>query len=198
MDNLKKFYELSKSPIVVGTIAALLFIVDSLISPLFDLGRGFMWVAFVGWTISAMMTWQDKIKMVIGNVIGFLAAVGMIYFGQIFDTTVVGVAIAALIGVFLFNGLVMYFDNFKKYWLSSITGIFMGIFLTFSGLGVGLGPDTWGDTFTLLGILLLYSMLGVICGIAHIMWAKRWNARNKFINKTKENATPTASEPEPS
>ena len=189
MDKLIKFYELSKAPIVVGTVAAVLFIVDSLISPLFDLGRGFMWVAFVAWTISAMFGWQDKVKLIIGNVIGFGAAVGMIYFGQIFDASVVGVAIAATTGVFLFNGLVMYFDNFKKFWLSSIVGIFMGIFLTFSGLGVSLGAETAADAFTLLGILLLYSILGCICGTVHIWWAKRWNARNKLIGKPQESPT---------
>ena len=164
-------------PIIIASIAALLYIVDSLISPLFDLNRGFMWVAFVAWTISFSLKTVDKIKMWIGHIIGFLAAVTMIYFGQIFQASVLGVSIAALIGVFLVNGLVMYFDNFKKYWLNSITGIFMGIFLTFSGLGVGLSPDTWGDAKIILSIILLYSFLGCFCAYFSVFFHSKWKQK---------------------
>jgi len=171
---MKKFYELSKAPIVIGTIAALLYITDSLISGAIDLGRGFMWVAFIAWTISFNLNTKDKAKMWIGHIIGFAAAVGMIYFGRIFDSSIFGIGIAAVIGVFIFNALVMYFENLKKFWLNSITGIFMGIFLTFSELGVELSPDTWGNAFTLLGIIMLYSLLGAICAFFSVYFIGKW------------------------
>jgi len=186
---IKKFYELSKAPIVIAVIASLLYITDSFISRGIDLGRGFMWVAFVAWTISFSLNTKDKIKMWIGHLIGFAAAVGMIYFGQIFGSTIAGVGIAAVIGVFLFNGLVMYFDNFKKYWINSITGIFMGIFLTFSGLGVGIGPDTWGNAFTTLGIIMLYSLLGCICAFFSVYFINKWKSPKKEETTNLENTT---------
>lgn len=154
----------------------MLYIVDSLLAQAIDLGRGFMWVAFVAWTISFNLNTKDKVKMWIGHFIGFGAAVGMIYFGRIFDVGFWGVGIAGVIGVFLFNGLVMYFDNFKKVWLSSITGIFVGIFLTFSGLGVGLGADTWADAATTLGIILLYSFLGCVCAFFSTYFIGKWKS----------------------
>ena len=165
----------------MAIIASILYIVDNFISRGIDLGRGFMWVAFVAWTISFGMSNIDRVKMWIGHVIGFGAAVGMIYFGQIFGTTVAGVGIVAVIGVFLFNGLVMYFDNFKKLWLSSVTGIFMGIFLTFSGLGVGLSPDTWANAGTLFGILMLYSVLGTACAFLSVFFISKWKRKSKDI-----------------
>lgn len=115
---MKKFYELSKAPIIIGAISAILFCVDSVLAKyvwtLYDvkLGRGFLWVAFVAWTISFGMKNADRVKMWTGHPIGFGAAVGMIYFGQIFSANVFGIGIAAAIGVFLLVIILMYFDNF--------------------------------------------------------------------------------------
>ncbi|MCL2846512.1 MAG: DUF1097 family protein [Firmicutes bacterium] len=184
---MKKFWEMSKTPLIIAVIASLLYIVDSLVSPLIGLGRGFMWVAFVAWTISFSMTTEQKVRMWIGHFIGFGAAVGMIYFGRIFTADVAGVAIASLIGVFIFNGLVMYFDNLKKFWLNSITGIFMGIFLTFSGLGVGIGPDTAGDAFTILGVIVLYSFLGAVCAHFSVYFMKKFNKTKEAEAEVVEN-----------
>jgi len=180
--NIKKFYEISKASIIIGTIAAILFCVDSILTKYVwtsygTIDRGFMWVAFVAWTISSGMKNKDRIKMWIGLIPGFLAAVGMIYFGQIFSANVIGISIAAVIGVFLFNGLAMYFDNFKKFWLNSITGIFMGIFLTFSGLGVGLGADTWSDAGMTIAIILVYSLLGCVCAFFSVYYMEKWKGK---------------------
>ena len=40
----------------------------------------------------------------------------------------------------------------------------MGVFLTFSGLGVSLFPVTVSDAFLQLGIILIYSLFGLIAG----------------------------------
>ena len=186
----KTVYELSKMPIIIGTIAATLFCVDSVLAKYvwsaYDevLRRGFMWIAFAAWTISFNMKNEERIRLWIGNIIGFLAGVGMIYFGDIFNTNVIGIGIAAAIGVFLFNGLVMYFANFKKFWLNSITGIFMGIFLTFSGLGVGIGAETFADASMTLAIILTYSLLGCICAFFSIFFGTKWKALKE--EKTEE------------
>jgi hypothetical protein len=182
--NAKKFYEISKAPIVIGAIAAILFCIDSVLAKyiwsLYDdaLGRGFMWVAFVGWTISFGMKNNERIRMWLGHIIGFLAAVGIIYFGQLFSASAIGIGIAAVIGVFLFNCLIMYFDNLKKFWLNSIAGIFMGIFLTFSGLGVGLGADTWANAGMTLGIILFYSLLGCVCAFFSVFFIGKWKVKS--------------------
>jgi len=182
MNKLRNFYELSKPPVVIGAIASILFALDSILAEylwsLYDIERGFMWIAFVAWTISFGMKSEERVRMWIGHFIGFLAAVGMIYFGQLFDSTFLGIGLAALIGVFLFNGLVMFFANFKRYWLNSITGIFMGIFLTFSGLGVGLGADTWSDAGMTLAIILLYSLLGCTCAYFSVHFMGKWKGNH--------------------
>ncbi len=174
---MKKFFEFSKAPIVVGTTAAVLYAVDSLIAPRIVAGASFMWVAFAAWTIMFVMSMKDRVRALIGMVIGFAAAVGMIYFGQLFDTSAIGINIAGLIGVFIFNAAVMYFDNFKKYWMGSVTGIFMGILLTFSGLGVGMGVDTWAGARVLLGTMMLYAVLGTLCAFASAELINKWKRK---------------------
>jgi len=179
---MKKFLEISKTPLIIGTLVAILFCIDAVLThfvwTLYDgIDRGFLWVAFVAWTISFGMKNEDRIRMWLGHTIGFLAAVGMIYFGGLFDITVIGIGLAAVIGVFLINSAVMYFAHLKKFWLNSITGIFMGLFLTFSGLGVGLGPDTWANAGMTLGLILLYSAFGCVCAFLSVYLMGKWNKK---------------------
>jgi hypothetical protein len=180
---MKKFFEISKKPIIIGLIAGTLFCADSIMSKYiwghYDeiLTRGFMWVAFVAWTISFGLKNTDRVKMWIGHFIGFGAAVLMVYFGKLFAGNFIGIGIATLLGVILLNAVVMYFDNFRKYWLNSITGIFMGIFLTFSGLGVGLGVDTFANAGMMLAIILLYSFLGCVCAFLSVYFIGKWERK---------------------
>ncbi len=167
-------------PIIIACIVAVLYCIDNLIAPNIIKGSSFMWVAFVGWTISSSLSFNDKIKLFIGNIIGFISAVGMIYFGKIFDASVLGISIAGVLGVFIFNGLVVYFDNFKKIWLNSLSGIFMGIFLTFSGLGVGLAPNSWANAGILIGTILLYNLLGLICATLSNYLYNKWKKPENF------------------
>ena len=177
-----QFWETSKKPIIIGVIASLLFAVDMILAKFvwsnFGIERGFMWVAFVAWTISFGMNNGERLRMWIGHIVGFAAAVGMIYFGQLFEATFIGIGLAALIGVFVFNGLVMFFEHLKKFWLNSITGIFMGIFLTFSGLGVGLSPTNWGDAGLMIWIILLYSALGALCAWVSVRAINRFTQQS--------------------
>ena len=99
------------------------------------------------------------------------------------------VSISCLLGVFLVNGLVMMLDKTEKIWLNSITGVFAGIFLTFSGLGVSLSPlASVSECFTMLGILLTYAILGLICGFFSIYGtSKIKNALNKNTSNDSTN-----------
>jgi len=176
---MKRFWEISKAPLIIGAIAGVLFCVDSLLTHFIwalygahDLTRGFMWVAFIAWTVSFGMGNIDRVKMWIGHFVGFLTATAMIYFGQLFDSNVLGIALASLVAVILFNILVMYFDNFKRIWLNSITGIFIAIALVFSGLGVGMNVATWADAGMTLTIILVYSFLGCLCAFCSVYFTK--------------------------
>ena len=82
---------------------------------------------------------------------GYISANLIIGFGNYF-----GVVIA----VFIINALVMYFQNAKKYFLDSIPAIFIGIALTFSGAGIALKANN----LSLLWIILIYGVLGLLCG----------------------------------
>ena len=86
-----------------------------------------------------------------------------------FTANIATISISCLIGVFVVNFAVMFMDKADKLWLSSITGAFAGIFLTFSGFGLGLSPiANTTEAFTMLGILVTYSILGLICGFFSI------------------------------
>lgn len=180
---MKKFYENSKTPIIVGTVAFVVFCLDSILLKyvwsLADIDRGFVWVAFIVWAVTFGMKNNERVRFWLGNIIGFLAAVAMIYFGQLFELNILGIAVATALGVFLFSGLVMYFDHLKKFWLNSITGIFVGAPLTFSGLGIGLAPTTFADGGLMLGIILLYSLFGCLCAFSSVYFMGKWKKKSE-------------------
>jgi len=181
--NMKKFVQISMPPLILSTIAALLFAVDALIAPLIVPGASFMWVAFVSWTVFFAVGFKDRIKAMIGYVIGYLAAIAMFAFGGLFDVQVLGISIAGMLGVFLVNFVALHFENFKKVWMNSMSGLFVGMFLVFSGLGIGMNPLTSvGDALTMLGIIMLYGVLGLLCGLGSIY----------FVNKFKKSKTEEA------
>lgn len=117
----------------------------------------------------------------IGIVIGFIAAILMNLITASFTLNLATISISCLLGVFVLNGVVMYMNHAEKIWLNSVTGAFVGIFLTFSGLGVGLSPiASVGESLLMLGILVTYSILGMICGYVSI------TCQNKINDKIKE------------
>ena len=183
---MKKFFEISKMPLITAFLAGILFCVDALIAPNIVAGSSFLWVAFISWTITTPFTLKEKAKALIGVVIGFLFAVGMFYFGQLFSASVIGISIASLLGVIVFNFIIMYFDNFKKVWLNSISGIFMGVGLVFSGLGVGLSPNTWANAGIMLGVIVLYPILGMICAFSSGWLINAWTKPKKFSSENDE------------
>jgi hypothetical protein len=178
---MKKFYEVSKNPIIIGGIAAIFFCIDSILTRyLFtlhaDISRGFLWVGFVAWTLSfGMKNNNERIRMWLCNIIGFLLATSMIHFSRLFDVNLIGIDLSTLIAVGVLTGCMMYFAHAGKVWLNSLPGIFMGAFLTFSGLGQGLGVMTFTGGLVTLGLILTYSALGCLAAYGSVTLMKKWN-----------------------
>ena len=105
------------------------------------------------------------------------SAVVMMLITSSFTLNVGTISISCLLGVFLINCAVMYLEKTEKCWTNSISGVFVGIFLTFSNLGVGLNPLTSiGDAALMLGIIVIYAILGLVCGFFSIFSFKTKNA----------------------
>jgi len=175
---MKKFYENSKTPLIVGLVSAVVFMIDGLLVYFVwsETGyeRNFVWIAFIVWAVTFGMKNSERIRLLIGCAIGFFMATSIIHFGRLFDASFIGIAIAATIGVFLFSGAVMYLNHLKKFWVNSITGIFIGAPLTFSGLGVGLAPMTFSNGALMLGIIMTYAVLGVLCAFTCVYFMGKW------------------------
>lgn len=166
---MKVFLKWFAIPLLIAVIASVLCVVDALIGGLFVDGGSFMWVAFAIWTIFYGASVKDRIKGFIGVLVGFLSAIVMMFITKSFTVNVYTISLSTLLGVFVVNFLVMFMDKADKFWLSSVSGAFAGIFLTFSGFGNGLSPIAcWNEFFVTLGILSVYTILGLICGFFSI------------------------------
>lgn len=175
---MKIFLKYFAVPLLIAVIASLLYLVDALIGGLFVSGGSFTWVAFAIWTIFYGAKLKDRIKGLIGIVVGFGAAVVMMAITGSFTLNVFTISVSSLIGVFVVNFLVMFMDKGDKIWLSSVTGAFSGIFLTFSGFGVGLSPlSSVGNAFLMLGLLVVYAILGLACGFFSIFFTAKIKKR---------------------
>lgn len=171
---MKKFLQSSRKPLVIGIVASILYIIDALIGGLLVDGGSFMWVAFAVWTVFFGVSIKDRIKALIGIVIGFACAVLMMLITNSFTSNVHTISISCLLGVFIVNFGVMYFEHAGKAWLDSISGIFVGIMLTFSGLGKGLSPlANFKEAMVMLAVIVIYSILGLICGYCSITFSKK-------------------------
>ncbi len=175
---MKVFLKYFAIPLLIATIAAVLFIVDSLIGGLFVKGKSFTWVAFIIWTVFYTATLTDRVKALIGVCLGILAAVIMMLITSSFSFNVYTISISALIGVFVVNFLVMHLDKTAKIWCNSISGAFAGISLTFSGLGIGLNPlASVSEAFLMIGIILTYVVLGLACGFFSTFFTNKINKK---------------------
>ena len=185
---MKIFLKWFAIPLLIATIASILYIADAAIAGIFVEGASFMWVAFAIWTIFYGASVKDRIKGLIGVVVGFVAGIIMMAITSSFNLNLGTISISCLLGVFVVNGLVMMLDKTEKIWLNSITGVFAGIFLTFSGLGAGLSPiASVAECFTMLGVLVIYAIFGLICGFFSIYGtAKIKAALNEPKTETKE------------
>ena len=147
-----------------------------------------MWVAFAIWTIFYGASIKERVKGLIGVVIGFGAGILMMLITNSFTLNLGTVSISCLVGVFCVNFVVMFLDKSEKIWLNSVTGVFAGIFLTFSGLGVGLSPiENTSSALLMFGILVTYTLLGLVCGFVSITVTNKVKERlNQNINNQEQ------------
>ena len=179
---MKNFLAISKKPLVIGVIAAVLYIIDAFIGGLFIAGGSFMWVAFAFWTVFFGATVNERIRGFIGAIIGFLAAIVMMLITSSFTLNIFTISISCLIGVFVGNALVMYLEHTEKCWTNSISGVFVGIMLTFSGLGMGLSPlNGVLEALSMVSVIAIYGVLGMLCGFFSLFFTK-----DKSKDTTKE------------
>lgn len=175
---MNKFLKISIPSIVVALIATLVVFLDSLIAPIFLSGASFVWIAFINWTVFFNATVIERIKALIGYIIGFWVANFMILFGSIggiLSFKIINISIATLLGVFIANLLVMYLDKAKKVFLNSIPGIFIGISITFSGAGIKLIPSS----LEMFWIIMIYGILGLLCGFLTNFFTKKLALESK-------------------
>ena len=166
---MKIFLKWFAVPLLIAVVASILCVIDALIGGLFVNGGSFMWVAFAIWTIFYGASVKERIKGFIGVLVGFLSAIIMMLITNSFSANIYTISLSTLLGVFLVNFVVMFMDKAEKVWLNSVTGAFAGIFLTFSGFGKGLSPIvSCNQFFVTLGILCVYTILGLICGFISI------------------------------
>ncbi len=159
---------LTKKALTISIIAGLLVLIDGVIVNLMNLNGSFVWVSFISWTVFFGVPLIDRIKAVPGYIIGFLLAILIMNFGTflngLFSIKIFGVALSSILATAIVNFFCMYFEKLKRFYLDSINGIFVGIALTFSGLGIGLTTDTLSSSITMLLIIVIYGILGLLSG----------------------------------
>lgn len=163
--------KITRKALVIALIAGLLVLLDGIISKLFNQTGSFTWVAFVSWTVFFGATTKERLKAVLGYIIGFLLAVAIIKLGNLFsfmNTSII--AFGSILATILINFLCIELENFEKHFPISVSGMFVGIAMTFSGLGVGLSVDTLSSSIIMLAIIVIYGILGLLSGWATLKY----------------------------
>ena len=163
--------KITRKAIVIAIIAGILVLLDSIISKLLGQTASFTWIAFVSWTVFFGVTMKERLKAVLGYVIGFLSAIAIIELGNLvsfmqFNILNFIIAIGSIMCTMIINYLVIELEKTEKIIPYSVSGIFVGIAMTFSGLGVGLSPNTLENSFLMLAIIVIYGILGLASGLA--------------------------------
>lgn len=138
----------------VGLVAVVVVLISDIVS-LSALGS-FAWVSFILWNYTAKTDDQVKktkllLRMILGLPIGLVLAICMIHIPSLFGNNI----IVKYLITFLCNGIAVLFPS------SMVPGIFFGIGLTFSGLGVGLVPDSIENALIILGIMAAFATIGM-------------------------------------
>lgn len=175
---MKTFNKYFLIPIVTAIAAGALYLLDCALAGIFREGATFLWVAFISWTVFYGSSINERVRGLIGVVIGFLVAVIMMLITGSFTLNILTISISCLLGILIMNFLVMFLNHTKKFWTNSVSGVFVGIALTFSGLGVGMNPlNSVSEAFTILGVLVVYTILGLIAGFFSIYYTNKANKK---------------------
>lgn len=168
---------ITRKAIVIAIIAGLLVLCDGVIAKLLGQTGSFTWVAFVSWTVFFGEKTKERLKAIVGYIIGFLSAVAIIELGNllsVIDFKVFGiVAIGSIMATMLINYLCIELERVGKVFPISVSGIFVGIAMTFSGLGVGLSPSNLENSLIMLAIIVIYGILGLLSGWATLKFGTK-------------------------
>lgn len=163
--------KITRKALVIGLIAGILVLLDGIIVKLLGQTGSFTWVAFVSWTVFFGETVKGRLKAILGYVIGFLAAIAIMQLGNLFSFMNVGiVAFGSILATMIINYISIELEKTEKIIPYSVSGIFVGIAMTFSGLGIGLSPNTLGNSVLMLAIILIYGILGLLSGWATLKY----------------------------
>lgn len=166
--------EKTRKAIVIAIIAGLLVLCDGIISKILKQTASFTWIAFVSWTVFFGATMKERLKAIVGYIIGFFAAMIIIKLGNLFSgINTLYIAFGSILATMIINFAVMELENIEKYFPISISGIFVGMAVTFSGLGIGLNTDTINNSVLLLVIILTYGILGLLSGWATLKFGTK-------------------------
>lgn len=136
-------------------------------------GTSFTWIAFLSWTMFSAASKMDRIKALVGYIVGFLSANFMILMGynisKFANFPSNFLPLGALIATFLFNALFARYGYSPKIF-NSVPATFLGMSLTFSGLGINEMPFHPIK----LAIILIYGIIGLLCCICCDFLAKKF------------------------
>lgn len=159
--------KITRKAIVIAIIAGLLVLCDSMITKILKQNGSFTWIAFVSWTVFWGETVKGRSKAIVGYIIGFLAAIAIINLGSIFSfMNISSIALGSILATVIVNFICIELENLDRFFPISISGIFLGIAMTFSGLGIGLTPNNFKSSMLMLTIILVYGILGLLSGWA--------------------------------
>lgn len=185
---MKVFFKYFAVPLLIGVLASIFFIIDSLVAGLFIKNSSFLWAGFVVWTLFYGASINERIRGFIGVIVGFICSIVMMLITSLFTLNLYTISISSLLGVFVVNCLVMYMNKGEKIWLNSVSGAFVGIALSFSGLGVKLSPiSSVSNGFLMLAIILTYTIFGLIAGFCSTYFTNKINNKLAQIDSPSNN-----------
>lgn len=168
----------------VAAIAGLVVLLDAIFCSYFFEDNLFVWVAFASWTIFFTAETKERISAIPGYFIGIFCAIGIIYLGnfiyEYIPLSINNQSMTSFIATFLINSVLMICYEFKLLNFTSISSIFIGNWLIFSGLGANMYPNSLQETLTIIFIILLYSLVGLLAGALSMLLYK---TTNKFLDK---------------
>lgn len=157
--------KISKKALITAIVAGVLVLCDGIITKIFNQTASFTWIAFISWTVFWRATTKERLKAVLGYLIGFIAAAIIIKLGSaLAGINTLYIAFGSILASFIINFLVMELENIEKYFPISFSGIFVGMSITFSGLGIGATINTIESSLFILAIIVIYGVLGLISG----------------------------------
>jgi hypothetical protein len=146
-----------------ASVAVILMFLDSMVAPLFG-AKSFCWIAFVTWTAFINSSKAEKIEAFMGYIIGYLCTNVMVlisgHLENLMHLNLITLPFGILVSTFTINFFISFYGGKHKI-IRSVSGIFLGLTITFAAMDIGFKPS---DPKFLL-ILLIYCIIGLMCEV---------------------------------